>query len=151
MVYLCISSMEGWLTSVNQRIRSKQSFLNYCIIFYRCLWYRRYALALTKVLGRNMDAIVVEHEKTCKDCISYIKEQVYTYLFTCMNRIVEAALKPKCFIMDRGVPLCYTTHMNDTLYSMVNRSRSSLWIPLRLSPLTSHWGELANWTDTGCP
>jgi len=33
-------------------------------------------LALTKVMGRNMDAIVVDNEKTAKDCIQYIKEQV---------------------------------------------------------------------------
>ena len=36
----------------------------------------RYSLALTKVMGRNMDAIVVDSEKTAKDCIQYIKEQV---------------------------------------------------------------------------
>ena len=33
-------------------------------------------MALTKVMGRNMDAIVVDNEKTAKDCIQYIKEQV---------------------------------------------------------------------------
>jgi hypothetical protein len=27
-------------------------------------------------MGRNMDAIVVDNEKTAKDCIQYIKEQV---------------------------------------------------------------------------
>ncbi len=35
-----------------------------------------YSVAITKVLGRNMDAIVVDHEKTGKDCIQYLKEQV---------------------------------------------------------------------------
>ena len=35
-----------------------------------------YLVAITKVLGRNMDAIVVDQEKTGKDCIQYIKEQV---------------------------------------------------------------------------
>ena len=35
-----------------------------------------YSVAITKVLGRNMDAIVVDQEKTGKDCIQYIKEQV---------------------------------------------------------------------------
>ena len=56
--------------------------LNYCYNVHPCVCYRRYALALTKVLGRNMDAIVVEHEKTCKDCISYIKEQVHEYMYS---------------------------------------------------------------------
>lgn len=37
--------------------------------------HKRYSIALTKVLGRNMDAIVVDHEKIGKDCIQYIKEQ----------------------------------------------------------------------------
>ena len=36
----------------------------------------RYQVAITKVLGRNMDAVVVDTEKTGKDCIQYIKEQV---------------------------------------------------------------------------
>jgi len=36
----------------------------------------RYTLAITKVLGRNMDAIVVDTEKTGKDCIQYLREQV---------------------------------------------------------------------------
>lgn len=36
---------------------------------------RKFSLALTKVMGRNMDAIVVDCEKTAKDCIQYIKEQ----------------------------------------------------------------------------
>ena len=36
-------------------------------------------MAITKVLGRNMDAVVVDTEKTGKDCIQYIKEQVCIY------------------------------------------------------------------------
>ena len=35
-----------------------------------------YLVAITKVLGRNMDAIVVDQHKTGKDCIQYIKDQV---------------------------------------------------------------------------
>ena len=46
----------------------------------------RYQVAITKVLGRNMDAVVVDTEKTGKDCIQYIKEQVqcaiYSQLFS---------------------------------------------------------------------
>lgn len=30
---------------------------------------------MTKVLGKNMDAIIVDSEKTGRDCIQYIKEQ----------------------------------------------------------------------------
>ena len=36
-------------------------------------------MAITKVLGRNMDAVVVDTEKTGKDCIQYIKEQVHVH------------------------------------------------------------------------
>ena len=39
----------------------------------------RYSLALTKVMGKNMDAIIVDNEKTAKDCIQYIKEQVRAF------------------------------------------------------------------------
>ena len=38
-------------------------------------------MAITKVLGRNIDAVVVDTEKTGKDCIQYIKEQVHIYIY----------------------------------------------------------------------
>ncbi|PFX28551.1 Structural maintenance of chromosomes protein 1A [Stylophora pistillata] len=37
--------------------------------------HKKYTLAITRVLGRNMDAIVVDTEKTGKDCIQYLREQ----------------------------------------------------------------------------
>ena len=43
---------------------------------------KKYAIALTKVLGMHMDAIVVDKDKTGKDCIKYIKEMV-SYLGYC--------------------------------------------------------------------
>ena len=46
----------------------------YSILFY--FYFFRYTLAITRVLGRNMDAIVVDTEKTGKDCIQYLREQV---------------------------------------------------------------------------
>ena len=39
----------------------------------------RYAVAITKVLNKNMDAIVVDTEKTGRDCIQYMKEQVRVF------------------------------------------------------------------------
>eukprot|EP00800_Vazella_pourtalesii_P005228 TRINITY_DN1608_c0_g1_i1.p1 TRINITY_DN1608_c0_g1~~TRINITY_DN1608_c0_g1_i1.p1 ORF type:complete len:1163 (+),score=345.20 TRINITY_DN1608_c0_g1_i1:37-3525(+) len=36
--------------------------------------HRKYAVALTKVLGKNMDAIIVDTENTGKECIQYLKE-----------------------------------------------------------------------------
>lgn len=37
--------------------------------------HKKYTLAITRVLGRNMDAIVVDTEKTGRDCIQYLREQ----------------------------------------------------------------------------
>ncbi|CAC5413018.1 SMC1 [Mytilus coruscus] len=37
--------------------------------------HKRYQIAITKVLGKYMDAIVCDTEKTAKDCIQYMKEQ----------------------------------------------------------------------------
>ena len=37
--------------------------------------YTRYAVAITKVLGKNMDAVVTDNEQTARDCIQYNKEQ----------------------------------------------------------------------------
>ncbi|ELT90865.1 hypothetical protein CAPTEDRAFT_228943 [Capitella teleta] len=36
---------------------------------------KRYQVAITKVLGKYMDAIACDSEKTAKDCIQYMKEQ----------------------------------------------------------------------------
>ncbi|XP_028405600.1 structural maintenance of chromosomes protein 1A-like [Dendronephthya gigantea] len=37
--------------------------------------HKRYNIAITKVLGKNMDAVVVDTEKTGKECIQYIKSK----------------------------------------------------------------------------
>ncbi|XP_065059066.1 structural maintenance of chromosomes protein 1A-like [Rhopilema esculentum] len=37
--------------------------------------HKRYAIAITKVLGKNMDAVVTDTEQTARDCIQYNKEQ----------------------------------------------------------------------------
>ncbi|XP_072027504.1 structural maintenance of chromosomes protein 1A-like [Amphiura filiformis] len=36
---------------------------------------KKYQIAITKTLGKNMDAIIVDSEKTARDCIQYMKEQ----------------------------------------------------------------------------
>ena len=36
---------------------------------------RKYNLAVTMVMGKNMDAVVVDDEKTAKECIQYLKDQ----------------------------------------------------------------------------
>ncbi|VUZ57622.1 unnamed protein product [Hymenolepis diminuta] len=37
--------------------------------------HKRYQIAITKVLGKHMDSIVCDSEKTAKDCIQYMKDQ----------------------------------------------------------------------------
>lgn len=37
--------------------------------------HRKYQLAVTKVFGRYMNAIVVATEKVARDCISFVKEE----------------------------------------------------------------------------
>lgn len=37
--------------------------------------HKKYQIAITKVLGKHMDSIVCDSEKTAKDCIQYMKEQ----------------------------------------------------------------------------
>ncbi|XP_070559327.1 structural maintenance of chromosomes protein 1A-like [Ptychodera flava] len=36
---------------------------------------KKYQISVTKVLGKNIDAIIVDSEKTARDCIQYMKEQ----------------------------------------------------------------------------
>ena len=37
--------------------------------------HKRYHLAVTKVMGKDMDAIVCDNVRTAHDCIQYMKEQ----------------------------------------------------------------------------
>ena len=46
----------------------------------------RYSVAITKVIGRDLDSIVVDTEKTGKDCIQFMKDQVWysKYMLKCV-------------------------------------------------------------------
>lgn len=57
-----------------------------CVAMVTCLQYgrmldlcapthKRYHLAVTKVMGKDMDAIVCDNSRTAQDCIQYMKEQ----------------------------------------------------------------------------
>ena len=48
-------------------------------------------MAVTKVLGKDMDAVVVDHEKTAKDCIQYLKEQVNAVLLYLLSLLPSIA------------------------------------------------------------
>ena len=49
-----------------------------------CVCVCRYSVAITKVIGRDLDSIVVDTEKTGKDCIQFMKDQVHllNYVYT---------------------------------------------------------------------
>lgn len=38
--------------------------------------HKKYAIALTRVMGRHMQAIVVDKESTARLCIQYLREQM---------------------------------------------------------------------------
>jgi len=50
------------------------------IRMYICACVHRYSVAITKVIGKDLDSIVVDTEKTGKDCIQFMKDQVQYYL-----------------------------------------------------------------------
>jgi len=41
---------------------------------------KKYNVAITKQLGRYMEAIVVDTEATARQCIQYLKDQVCLYV-----------------------------------------------------------------------
>ena len=48
----------------------------YILCTYVRMYICRYSVAITKVIGRDLDSIVVDTEKTGKDCIQFMKDQV---------------------------------------------------------------------------
>ena len=63
---------------------------------------KKYATAVSTVLGRNFDAVIVENEKTAIDCIQYLREQrrgqatfipLDTIQFTAPNSSLKGAVR----------------------------------------------------------
>lgn len=58
--------------------------------------HKRYQLAVTKVLGKNMNAIIVDTHKTAYDCIQYMKEQrIEQELFLALDYIEVKPINEK--------------------------------------------------------
>ena len=56
----------------------------------------KYNVAMTVAMGRNMDAIIVDEEKTARDCIEYLREQrVGTATFLPLNAIIVRPVSEK--------------------------------------------------------
>ena len=69
--------------------------------------HKKYQIAITKVLGKYMDAIACDTEKTAKDCIQYMKEQ----------RIEPETFLPLDYVEVKPVNeklryACVTSHVN---------------------------------------
>ena len=63
-------------TSCNERDDGWLRLLQYGRLIDLCEpSHKKYQVAITKVLGKYMDAIACDSEKTAKDCIQYMKEQ----------------------------------------------------------------------------
>lgn len=68
---------------------------------------------MTKVLGKNMDAIIVDSEKTGRDCIQYIKEQrgepeTFLPLDYLEVRLVGMGSRPWEGVLPSGLPYSAT-------------------------------------------
>lgn len=58
--------------------------------------HKRYNVAITKVLGKYMEAIVVDTESTARQCIQYLKEQMLEpETFIPLDYIQAKSLKPR--------------------------------------------------------
>lgn len=72
--------------------------------------HKRYNVAITKVLGKFMEAIVVDTEKTARQCIQYLKEQyLEPEMFLPLDYIQAKPLKERLRNISepRGVKLLY--------------------------------------------
>lgn len=72
--------------------------------------HKRYNVAITKVLGKFMEAIVVDTEHTGKQCIKYLKEQMLepeTFLPLDYIRVKEVKERLRDIKEPKGVKLLY--------------------------------------------
>lgn len=58
--------------------------------------HKKFNMAITKVLGKYMEAIVVDTEKTARQCIQYLKEQM---------------LEPETFLPLDYIQVCIAYHV----------------------------------------
>ncbi|KAI9737186.1 MAG: Structural maintenance of chromosomes protein 1 [Cirrosporium novae-zelandiae] len=78
---------------------------------------KKYSEAVSVVLGRNIDAIVVDNEKTAKDCIQHLRDQragqaTFIPLETIQTKAINSNLKG----MHRGMRMAIDTIDYDSAY-----------------------------------
>lgn len=78
---------------------------------------RKFETAVSTVLGRHFDAIVVDTEKTAKDCIEYLRNQrAGQATFIPLDTIQVKAVNPNLKGMHRGMRLAIDTIEYDNTY-----------------------------------
>jgi structural maintenance of chromosome 1 len=81
---------------------------------------RKYDTAVATVLGRNMDAIVVEDEQTAFDCIQYMREQhIGTATFLPLNSLSLPVINDRYRNFVKGARLAYDVLKFDKKYENV--------------------------------
>ncbi|KAG2208930.1 hypothetical protein INT47_011070 [Mucor saturninus] len=81
---------------------------------------RKYDIAVATVLGRNMDAIVVEDEQTAFECIQYMREQhIGTATFLPLNALQLPTINDRYRNLVRGARLAYDVLKFDKQYEQV--------------------------------
>lgn len=100
---------------------------------------KKYQIAVTKVLGKNMDAIIVDSEKTGRDCIQYIKEQrgePETFLPLDYLEVNTRTLQKPC-------SLCFLFPCQfNALYSQLSKNSSMTILKLFLKPVPMFFSRL---------
>ncbi|KAI8977063.1 RecF/RecN/SMC [Mycotypha africana] len=81
---------------------------------------RKYDTAVATVLGRNMDAIVVDDEQTAADCIQYMREQhIGTATFLPINSLSVPPIVDRYRNIARGARMAYDVIKFDKQYETV--------------------------------
>lgn len=71
---------------------------------------KKYAEAVSTVLGRHFDSVVVDNEKTAKDCIEYLRDQrVGQATFIPLDTVSVKPINPNLKGMHRGMRLAIDT------------------------------------------
>ncbi|ORX45611.1 hypothetical protein BCR36DRAFT_585625 [Piromyces finnis] len=81
---------------------------------------RKYDIAVSIILGRNLDAIIVDDQKTAIECIQYLKEKrIGTSTFIPLNSISVKPINEKYRSYIKGAHLAVDVIQYDSIYEKV--------------------------------
>lgn len=82
--------------------------------------HKRYHVAITKVIGRNIDAIVVDDQKIAFDCIEYLKQQqIGRFIFLPLKSLNPKPIKEKLRLLGGSSKLLIDTVKLDPVYNKI--------------------------------